>query len=383
MKNLYKILFTYLLSYSILFAGTDGTIRGEIKDVEGEAIIGSTVVLKEIGLGTAADIDGSYLLLNVPVGTYDVTVEMIGYQTYIVENVNITMDQTTWLNFELSIAAIEGEVVYVTGERPLVEPGSTSKKITMNKEAIENLPIRNVTELYNLQSGVVRVQSRSTGIPDHEERGLQEVHVRGGRSGEIAYMIDGMYIRNPIYGGIGNGTRLNKFAIQEFDWQPGGFNAEYGDAMSAVSNFHTMSGGNEYSFRFSYDTSLLGEALGSVYDELRDYHDYNIGFGGPLVPGWDKIKFWFSAQSTSSGSYRVFKFDDTIYDLDAGNVYLDDLLGWRGDLINRPYQYGGPVEPDPDWEENRYSYTYPWDSTVGYRGFGFDKSRSNICLLAC
>ena len=68
----------------------------------------------------------------------------------------------------------------------------------MNKEAIENLPIRNVSELYNLQSGVVRVQSRSTGIPDHEERGLQEVHVRGGRSGEIAYMIDGMYIRNPI-----------------------------------------------------------------------------------------------------------------------------------------------------------------------------------------
>ena len=99
----------------------------------------------------------------------------------------------------MSIAAIEGDVVYVTGERPLVEKGSTSKKITMNKEAIENLPIRNVSELYNLQSGVVRVQSRSTGIPDHEERGLQEVHVRGGRTGEIAYMIDGLYIRNPIY----------------------------------------------------------------------------------------------------------------------------------------------------------------------------------------
>ena len=89
--------------------------------------------------------------------------------------------------------------------KDLVEKGSDFKKITMNKEAIENLPIRNVSELYNLQSQG-RVQSRSTGIPDHEERGLQEVHVRGGRSGEIAYMIDGMYIRNPIYGGIRNGT---------------------------------------------------------------------------------------------------------------------------------------------------------------------------------
>ena len=49
----------------------------------------------------------------------------------------------------MSIAAIEGETVYVTSERALVEKGSTSKKITMNKEAIENLPIRNVSELYN------------------------------------------------------------------------------------------------------------------------------------------------------------------------------------------------------------------------------------------
>jgi len=304
----------------MLYAGTDGTIRGEVLGIDGEAVIGASIVIKELGLGVAADIDGSYLLLNVPIGNHDIAVEMIGYQTQVIEGVHITMDQTTWLNFTMSISAIEGDVVYVTGERPLVEKGSTSKKITMDKEAIANLPIRNVSELYNLQSGVVRVQSKSTGIPNHEERGLQEVHVRGGRSGEIAYMIDGMYIRNPIYGGIGNGTRLNKYAILEFDWQPGSFNAEYGDAMSAVSNFHTMSGGNDYSFKFSHSTSLLGEVLGSVYDELRDYQDYNIGFGGPLVPGWDVIKFWFSAQSTSSGSYQVYKFDDTIYDVDGGNV---------------------------------------------------------------
>ena len=41
-----------------MVAGTDGTIRGEIVDSEGEAVIGATIVVKELGLGTAADIDG-------------------------------------------------------------------------------------------------------------------------------------------------------------------------------------------------------------------------------------------------------------------------------------------------------------------------------------
>ena len=61
------------------------------------------------------------------------------------------------------------------------------------------LPIR-LTELYTLQSGVVKVESRTKSVPDHEERGIEEIHVKGGRSGEIAYMMDGMYLRNPILG---------------------------------------------------------------------------------------------------------------------------------------------------------------------------------------
>ena len=116
---------------------------------------------------------------------------MIGYATIITKDVNITMDQTRWLNLTMQEEAIEGEVVEVTGERGLVEKDMTSKKVTVSQEQIEALPIKDVTELYSLQSGVVKVEGGMAGaIPDHEEKGLEEVHVRGGRSGEIAYMID-------------------------------------------------------------------------------------------------------------------------------------------------------------------------------------------------
>ena len=130
-------LICFYIELSVLNAGTEGQIRGRVSNMEGKSLAGAQVYIEELGIGAVADENGNYILLNVPVGTYDVTVEMIGYQTYIVENVNITMDQTTWLNFELSIAAIEGEVVYVTGERPLVEPGSTSKKIKELMKAVK------------------------------------------------------------------------------------------------------------------------------------------------------------------------------------------------------------------------------------------------------
>ena len=334
-----------LFTATLLFSGTDGTVRGKVLDVKGEALPGAQVYISELGSGTMTDIDGNYILLNLEVGTYDITISMIGFATQIIQNVNIIMDQTVWLNIAMQIEAIEGEVIHVSAQKELVERGSTSKKVSISKEAIEALPIRDVGDLYSLQSGVVKVEAGARGgIPNHEERGLEEVHVRGGRTGEIAYMIDGLYIRNPIFGGIGNGTRLNIFAIKEFDWQPGGFNAEYGDAMSAVSNMHTNRGGKEFQYKFKYETSLVGASLGSRYDELRGYNDYSLGFGGKL-PLTEKFNYWVSGQYTDKENSRVLEFDDNVY-----------------------------IPNDPGNNINRENLVQPWDTEAGFRGFGFDNT---------
>jgi hypothetical protein len=290
-------------------------------------------------------LNGDYIILNVQVGTYDVRASMIGYAVVITKDVNVTMDQTKWLNWELKEEAIEGEIIEYTGERNLINKDMTSKKVTVSQEQIDALPIRDVTELYSLQSGVVKVEGGMAGaIPDHEEKGLEEVHVRGGRSGEIAYMIDGLYIRNPIFGGIGNGTRLNIFAIKEFDWQPGGFNSEYGDAMSAVSNMHTNRGGEDFQYKFKYETSLVGAALGNRYDELRGYNDYSLGFGG-TVPFIEKLNYWVSGEFTDKENYKVMEFDDAVY-----------------------------IQNDPGNDVNRENLVQPWDTESGFRGFGFDNT---------
>ena len=362
-----RLLFFTLIYFSgFVFAGTDGTIRGKVSDEDSMELPGATIYLPALGVGAAADVSGNFIILNIPVGKYDVVVQMVGYQKKTYKEIHVVMDQTVWLNPILPVAAVEGDEVEVLGTRPLVERGNTSKKITVDKEAIQSLPIRDMSELYSLQSGVVKVESKTRGIPNQEERGLEEVHVRGGRSGEIAYMIDGMYIRNPIFGGIGSGTRLNLFAINEFDWQPGGFNAEYGDAMSAVSNWHTSSGGENIEYHFEYETSLVGAFLNELrgktkdtenFDKLRGLNDYNFGIGGPVL-GIPKLRFWFSGQHTTEENYSVYEFDDRVYLGEDKDLLLDTLALNKANLVN------------------------PWDNISGFRGFGFDKTTDIFTKLS-
>ena len=121
----------FIIIYSIVLAGTDGTIRGKVTDLNGEPLPGANVFIPSINIGAAADVKGNYIILNVPVDDYDVVVQMMGYQKQTMKEVRVMMDQTVWLNFKLPLEQLEGDEVIVIGERPLVEKGTTSKKVTV------------------------------------------------------------------------------------------------------------------------------------------------------------------------------------------------------------------------------------------------------------
>ena len=81
-NNLIKILFL-IFSSSILMAGTDGQIRGKVDNFEGEGLAGAQIYIESLGIGAVADLDGNYILINVPVGKYDVQATMISYRTQV------------------------------------------------------------------------------------------------------------------------------------------------------------------------------------------------------------------------------------------------------------------------------------------------------------
>ena len=75
----------FCFSTSILIAGTDGTIRGQVMDVYGEPLPGVQILIEDLSQGAVTDLDGNYIILNVQVGTYDIKTSMIGYATIVTQ----------------------------------------------------------------------------------------------------------------------------------------------------------------------------------------------------------------------------------------------------------------------------------------------------------
>ena len=202
-------------------------IAGKVVDMETkEPLIGANVIIEGTLLGASTDLNGNYVILNVPPGIYTVKASYVGYQTITVRNVRVTVGLTTEVNFELPSEAIQVPTVEVVAEKPLIEKTATNEIRVVRAEDVQNMPLRGYTSVVAIQTGVVQVGGT--------------IYVRGGRSEEVAYYVDGVYFNNP-YNYARTGEVVTT-AIEEVSYQAGGFNAEYGYAMSGVVITTTKTG---------------------------------------------------------------------------------------------------------------------------------------------
>lgn len=302
-KNIYipkiifsvKILILFVMFFSsIIEAGTTGKIKGRIVDDKtGEPLIGVNVMIDGTMLGAATDLDGFYIILNIPPGKYNLKVSYIGYTTTIIE-VNVSVDLTTAQNFNLMDQTVGLDLVTVTAETPTVTMDRTNSIAKISAEQIKDLPVQNLDDLVQLQAGVV-IDTRGG------------VHIRGGRSSEVAYLVDGVPISNQFASGGGSLLDLESGSIQELQVISGTFNAEYGQAQSGVINVVTKDPEDYYS---GSATAFIGDRVSNNndiflgVDEFRPFNQYNLegNITGP-IPGINKLGFYFYGRYTKDDGY--------------------------------------------------------------------------------
>lgn len=296
-KVLLYVLLHFVISTTAFAAGTTGKLTGTVFDKEtNEAMIGASVRIEDTRIGATTDINGRYVILNVPAGTYTVRASYVGYQDVTVSNVKIIADFTQNLNFTLSSkggAQVSEQII--TAVRPLVER-TTSNTQVITAEQIQNLPTRNgVQGIIGLTAGVVQ-----------DEKNTNNTYVRGGRAGEIAYYVDGVLQNNPFT--LLGGGNVSQAATQEIVFLSGGFDAEYGNAASGIANITTKDPSVE-KYVFSGELITDGYAGNSPVLGITGYgyNNYNLSASGPLLP------FVPSLQKVTS----IYLFAERQYQADA------------------------------------------------------------------
>jgi hypothetical protein len=318
-KKQFVTLLVLLLLPGILFAGVTGKIVGRVIDTQSkEALVGANIAVEGTSYGASADANGDYSILNVPAGLYTVKASFVGYSPVSVSRVRVNSDLTTALDFTLSSEAVTLTGVDIVAEKPLVNKSATNAVRLISGEDLTNIPVRGIAAVVALQPGVV-------------ERGGQ-IFIRGGRQDEVGYYIDGADARDAR-----NGRSLVNIvpeALEEFQVQAGGYNAEYGGANAGIVRQQLKTGTSEYHASLRAETDNFaagGEKFLGGYS--YGYSDYAATFGGPLVG--DKIKFFLAGQNTFQGDPTAAWWDPVIF-----NNLAEDAAGSNPNP-NTGYQYSG------------------------------------------
>jgi outer membrane receptor protein involved in Fe transport len=241
LKIIGKILAILVLLGCHVYAGTTGKIAGRVTDSQtGEPLTGANIMIEGTQFGAAADIDGDYYILNLSPGKYKLKVSMVGYTTEVIEDIRVQVDLTTQINVALNPAAIElGQTVAVYANKE-IQKDLTSSERSIQSDQIKNLPARDLTSILTMQAGITK--DAGGGI-----------HIRGGRSSEVSYMVDGVQIMNPL--DRSNGISIDDQAYEEVKAITGTFNAEYGQALSGVVNIVTKKGSDKFEANATVYTS--------------------------------------------------------------------------------------------------------------------------------
>lgn len=229
----------------ISFAQPRGGLRGRVIDIEsGNPLPGVNVLLPGTYHGAASDLDGNYTIRGISAGEYTVRFQFIGYTTVEVNEVKITPGLTATLDAEMNQTVLAaGQEVVVIGRKPLFDIEETASRRAISADEIASSVVENAEDIVSNQVGVVKTDD--------------EIHIRGGRSYENAYLLDGISVQDPL-AGTGFGLQLSANAIEEIEVITGGFAAEYGQAMSGIINVKTKEGTVIYHGSLSYKTDDYG-----------------------------------------------------------------------------------------------------------------------------
>jgi Carboxypeptidase regulatory-like domain/TonB dependent receptor len=360
---------------------TTGTIIGRVLDDQGAAIPGATVSVTNPATGftrvDVSDAEGVYRLQALPVGRFDLVVELAGFASVDQKGVVVNVGQTITLDFTLKVAAV-AETIVVTGQTPLIESSVSSVGGVVDIGRIESIPL-NGRQFANLAATLPGV-----GLGNHSDPTKSTQYspqINGGNGRNVNYQIDGGDNNDDTVGGLLQLFPLE--AIQEFNFVTSRAKAENGRSNGGVMNIVTKSGTNIY--RGSFFELFRDKSMNSITNtektngaDKQDYRRNQFGgsFGGPVVK--DKLHYFAAAERTQQDTKQVvstsglFPSSDGTFD----TPYRETLLNVKVTSNVNANQY-----LSVRYGRNQNSQPYGADAQTPVNGWGDSDNKFNSINL--
>ena len=268
----------------------NGSIEGLVRDGTGAVLPGARVTVSNLDTGQqrtlTTNADGGYRAVLLSLGTYRVKAELQGFKTIERTGITLSAGQTAVVNFAMEVGGV-AEVVSVTGEAPVSEPGKIDLGRTIGEAEVRNLPLvsRNPYNFAFLQANVTGYENEEFGVPRINANGTQ-MHTN--------YLIDGNTNTEKDRAGL----RLlpaSEIMVREVKLITSGFAPEFGHTTGMVYNAVTPSGSNDFrgsaSYRFRRKAMSAPPFFLSPTAKKPDTYvnNYTATLGGPIV----KDKWFF------------------------------------------------------------------------------------------
>jgi hypothetical protein len=297
-------LFTVTALCSLHAQITTAGLNGTVTDSTGSVIPNATVTIVEAGTGyrqtVHSDAGGAYLFPYLPVGTYQLSVSMNGFATYVQNGITLTVGQAATQNVKLAVGQVSEKVV-VNANANLVTTDDAQIGQLIPQKTIASLPLngRDVQQLVFLAPGSSNVTSHYCAA--NCEGGVfpseQYAKVDGATANGVNYLLDGVDYNDSYINT--NVPFPNPDAIQEFNFITDNMSAAYGNAIGGVVNVVTKSGTDRiHGDVFEFIRNAAFDAANYFSPVVNPLHQNQFGgsVGGPIIK--DRLFYFGSYQGT-------------------------------------------------------------------------------------
>lgn len=312
---LLAFIFVYSLSYGQENKDIPtSNIKGSVYDYQTQQILpGSTIRLVDTQLGAVVKSNGDFIINNVPVGRYNISVSSVGYEPF-VQQIVVTSGRDVVLNIQLNQSFIETDELVVTANKNAFDAINESALVSSNMFTVDE-----VEKYAGSRADPAQMARNFAGVvAASDER--NDIIVRGGSPTELLWRLDGLDIPNPNHFATQGATggpisALNSRLLDNSDFLTGAFPSNYGDKLSAVFDLRTRKGNRDnYEFigQFGFNGFELG-AEGPISSNSSFIANYRYSFLDFIINGLG-IDFSFSGIPRYQDAN--FKFDWDMGDKD-------------------------------------------------------------------